>query len=311
MYRIAILLVLVFVKTAYADPEIQVLKFVKIETQGSIFLGDVAKYKDIDPEVISMLNKIEIASFAGNGHKIITGFQISKILRKAIPPFEEHLQKKILVKVPAIVKIEAQVFKIDPTTVALMIESEFKKICIDCTYQLSNIQIPQLNGVSKNSKWNLEYQGLKLPRGAFSIPLRISEKTYWVSGTVKIFKKVPVAARNLSIGERLSEGDFNFEIKDVTMIQDTTPTVEKLFGRQLSRGLLANEIIIHSALAKELAVKYGQSVKVLTDSDWVQITMHGVAQERGEIGDRIRVMNPTTKTMITAVIEAPGVVRVE
>ncbi|OQW50374.1 MAG: hypothetical protein A4S09_00855 [Proteobacteria bacterium SG_bin7] len=296
---------------ALAEPAIHLRKFSKIETTGAVLLRDVAEITDLDDNANTEVGKIEITEIPGNATRNLTGFQISKILRRYLPGIEEKLGQKITVVVPPVVRIQNKIFRLDSEAVTLKIEGEFKKICNECEYRLSNLVIPDIHNIHSGANWSLEYQGVKLPRGNFSIPLRVENKTIWISGSVKVMKKVPVAIRNLNIGERISEVDFKYELKDITQASDGFPESTKLIGRQISRGVSANDSISYSNLAKEVAVRFGQPVKIVNKNEWLEITMNGIAQEKGDVGDRIKVLNPSTKTILSAVIEAPSIVRIQ
>lgn len=312
IFRIILAVSLILtLRAAQAEPAIHVRKLSKVETTKAVLLSDIAEISDLDDNAMAEVGKIEIAEIPNNATRNLTGFQISKILRKYLPNIEEKLGQRITTVVPPLVRIQNRIFKLDAEVVAQKIDSEFKKICIDCEFKITNLVIPELHNINSNATWSLEYQGAKLPRGNFSVPLRIESKTIWVTGNAKVLKKVPVAVRNLNIGERISESDFKIELKDVTQANDGFPESSKLIGRQVSRGVPVNELITYANLAKEIAVKFGQPVKVLSTNEWLEITMNGVAQEKGDVGDRIKILNPSTKATISAVIEAPGIVRIQ
>lgn len=307
------LLLFFFASLSFANPEISVRRSSKVESQGTIQLGDIAEINNLDGEnqenIKSEISRIEIIELPQNAIRNLTGFQISKILRKHLPALEEKLGEKIKTTVPPIVRIQNQAFKLNVDAVGLKIESDLKKLCSDCEFKFAKLTLPDLNGVGVNGSWSVEYQGSKLPRGNFNIPLRADNKTFWVTGTVKALKSVPVAVRNLSLGERVSEADFKMELRDITLANDGFP--ERLIGRQIGRAVPANEMITYANLAKEIAVKYGQAVKIVSENEWLQISMNGIAQEKGDIGDRIKVLNPSTKAVLSAVIESSGTVRVQ
>lgn len=304
-----VLLSLIFLgSAANANPEINVRRSSKVESRGVITLGDIA---DISEDVKADVEKIEIVELPANAIRNLTGFQISKILRKYLPSVETKIGEKIKTTVPPVVRVQNQAFKLSQETVAVKIEAELKKLCSDCEFTFGKINLPDLHGVSINAAWAIEYSAPRLPRGNFNLPLKIDGRTFWITGDVKVMRQAPVAIRNLNIGERLNETDFKVELRDVTFANDGLPENTKLIGRQISRGVSVNELITYANLAKEIAVKYGQSVKVLSENEWLQVSMNGIAQEKGDVGDRIKVLNPTTKTVLSAVIESPGIVRIQ
>jgi flagella basal body P-ring formation protein FlgA len=300
-----------FSSLVLAEPAVHVRRTSKVETSKSVLLKDIAEITDLDDNATLEVGKIEILELPNNATRNLTGFQITKILRRYLPAIEERLGSKIQTIVPPMVRIQNRIFKLDIETVTQKIDGEFKKLCADCEFKISNLMVPELANVNAGANWSLEYQGAKLPRGNFSVPLRIESKTVWITGNVRVMRQVPVAVRNLNIGERITEADFKSDLKDVTMANDGFPDATKLIGRQVGRGVSVNEPITFANLAREYHVKFGQAVKILSENEWLQISMNGIAQEKGEIGDRIRVQNPSTKSILSAVVEAPGVVRIQ
>ncbi len=302
---------LLFSLSALANPEIQVQRTSKLEVQEGVKLKDIALISGLDEEHLQRIGNIEIIQIPTNATRNLTGFQISKILRKSLIAVENEIGEKIKVTVPPVVRIQNMAFKLDEENVKQKIVAEFKKLCGECEFKFSRFNLPQFNGVGGDAAWMVDFPGGKLPRGNFSISLRVGEKLFSVNGEVKILKHVPVALRNINIGERLAENDFNFELRDITLLNDGIPERKNLLGRQISRGVPVNEPITYGNLAKELPVKAGQAVRIISENEWLQITLNGIAQERGEVGDRIRILNPNTKAILSAIVEAPGVVRIQ
>jgi len=63
-------------------------------------------------------------------------------------------------------------------------------------------------------------------------------------------------------------------------------------------------------LQREFAVKSGEIVKVTAgSSDW-EVTIDGIAQASGYIGDTVNVKIPRTQKLVSGLLTAKGVVEV-
>lgn len=60
------------------------------------------------------------------------------------------------------------------------------------------------------------------------------------------------------------------------------------------------------AMSGPIAVKRSQMVSVTWTQNGLSLTMSGVAQKDGGIGDVVQIQNPTSKKLIDAVITGPG-----
>ncbi len=311
--RVLFILVLIFAVNAFAEPTIKVQSPVKVENSRKILLKNIAEISDLEENLATDLGNTEILTVSGNGQKLISGAQISKSLRKVIQKIEANIDQKIKLIVPDKVAIKVQLFNIDEMAVSEKVTQLYKQLCGICEIKISDVRLPLISKASDSAEWSVSLVMQQLPRGSFSLPLKVSdrgvERTFWVTGKIQIFKQVPVALHQLNLGERINEQDFEVKSRDVTMAIDNAVDATKAVGKLLGRGINANEVIWQNAIAKEIAVKPGQAVKVLSENEWMQISLNGVAQERGEIGDRVKILNPSTKSVITAVVEGPGIAR--
>jgi len=298
-------------------PEISVNKRINVKSQSRIYLGNGVTLKNIDAEKAQELQKIDLGPAPGVGQTIkLKGSVLTRMIRKQVAALEKKWSQKISLIVPSLVDVYRSKYAFDEEDLKATIVQKYSQICQDCEFQISGIQIPWIADVEADAKWSLEHIGQTLPRGSFSLPLKIASlqglpKIYWVSGKIQVLRNVPVASRALNIGERLQVGDYQNQKREVTFADDGVTDFNSLIGKKVSRGLRVNDIIWRRDLVKEIAIKQGQAVKIVNETDYYDITLRGVAQEQGEVGDTIRVINPTTQTIIFAVVKEPGVVKVQ
>ena len=159
----------------------------------------------------------------------------------------------------------------------------------------------------------------EIPKGSFSLPLEVknedgSRRTFWVSGQVAVMRNVPVLVRAVEIGEKLRAEDFIHELRDVTFSTDAAPTRADIDASVTARSMPAGQILWRNGLKREVAVKNGEIVKVVTGGEsesatW-QITIDGVAQGPGYIGDMVKVKISKTQKLVSGVLKEKGVVEV-
>jgi len=154
------------------------------------------------------------------------------------------------------------------------------------------------------------------PKGSFNIQARVTipnvtEQIFWVTGQVRTFEDVPVAKRQMSVGERLFAEDFEIRKTDITHAQDTWPTQKEWTGRQLGQGLKAGDVLYNSKLSKDLAVKRGDLIKVIGLGDGYEVLMSGIAKKQAMIGEAIEVENLESKKTLVGKVSAHGEVTVD
>ncbi len=316
MYVFIVLFLLANVTHASDMPEISVNKRINVKAQPRIILGAGLVLKNIDGSQAEEILKLDLGAAPGVGQTIkFKGAVLTRMIRKHVAVLEAKLEQKITLNIPNVVEVYRSKFAFDEAELKAAIVEKYSQICRDCEFQISGLQIPWIADVEPDAKWSLDSTSQTLPRGSFSLPLRIetqgAPKIYWVGGKIQVLRSVPVAARALNIGERLQAGDYQNQKREVTFADDGVTDINALVGKKISRGLRVNDIIWRRDLVKEIAIKQGQAVRIVNETDYYDITLRGVAQEQGEVGDTIRVINPTTQTIIFAVVKEPGVVKVQ
>jgi flagella basal body P-ring formation protein FlgA len=183
-----------------------------------------------------------------------------------------------------------------------LIKKENQKFCADCSFDFEHFSLPKVK-YDKISRWTIE-KPKELIKGSFRLALKVQRheeqrpQTYYVTGRLSSYKKLPIARRNLSRGARIMKDDVIFEKRPWNFARKDIPTEKELFGGKLKRMALSGGVIWLSNIEKEKAIERGQLVDlVVKKSDW-EIRMKGVAQESGMVGDTVSVLNRKSKKVV-------------
>lgn len=134
-----------------------------------------------------------------------------------------------------------------------------------------------------------------------------------VSATVQIeaTADVLVAARDLTAQDKLAESDFRIDTRPLEKpLQNYLRDPLKLRGALLLKNLAAGTELTTDVIAAGIAVKNGDSVRILGQSGKIQISVAGEARAAGRIGDRIAVKNLASNAVLQATIVDEGLVKI-
>jgi flagella basal body P-ring formation protein FlgA len=224
-----------------------------------------------------------------------------------------QIYKDLVIKHPSVADENPKLTvpqKIEIKKVAGFSEEQFKRKllnylysqCANCEITLNPIKIP---AVPKNGV--VAWSDIKL---AASILVPVSE--HFVAVTAKIKKNVIVAKRNMMFNERISEEDFENKFMDVTFAKEEPLTIEELKSYQkTARPVMKGKAVFPSDLKREPAAERGKTVKIIIGDSDFEVTLAGVAEETGHVGDTIKVKNSENKKIFSAVIVDKGVVRIQ
>jgi flagella basal body P-ring formation protein FlgA len=84
----------------------------------------------------------------------------------------------------------------------------------------------------------------------------------------------------------------------------------KAIGMQLRRQVAAGQSLATADLTRPAMVQRGAMVQMRLQSPGLSLSGQGVALDSGASGERIRVLNPTSRAVLEAEVIAPGQVRV-
>jgi flagella basal body P-ring formation protein FlgA len=306
-----------FVVRADDAPVIQVRSVVEVDGRHpQIVLGDVMIAREVSPSTIEALSSIRLADTPRPGEsRVFSSLAIEQIFRQRLREISSSEAAQISLRIPTRVTVVRKSFRLNAADVEAALLEQLKGFCVDCVFEIGKLSLPALpTNIPLGSTWAVHLRH-ELPRGNFSIPLEVvnedsSKRTYWITGILSINKKVPVAARAFSPGERIAAQDFTIQFRDVTFATDVSPGEPEMNTSVTARGIAAGEIIWRSAIRKENAVKYGDMVRVSAGADGWQISVDGVAQGAGSIGDVVNVKVNRTQKLISGTVIDKGMIEV-
>lgn len=309
------------------EPSIHVKSVVEIEgKKDSITLGDLIVAHGLKASAVNSLLGVRLAdaphpgesrSFSDVGLTETIRAQLRLIAQNDSDPESAALVGRVEVRVPSRVTVIRKIFKLTPSGVETELRAQWQKqkLCDDCQVEILGLSIPLIDvKANADASWKLRV-GTEMPKGSFSVPLDVTNskgrtQTFWVTGTAVVKRRVPVASRALMMGEKISLQDFTIQTKDVTFSHDVAASEADITSSVVGRSLSAGQIITRSALRRELAVKHGDTVKLVAGNDDWQISIDGVVQASGYIGDLIRVKIPRTQKVVTGMLKDNRIVEV-
>jgi len=141
-------------------------------------------------------------------------------------------------------------------------------------------------------------------QGMEPINLRLSGK---VDDTIEL----PVTTERLPAGTVLRADDVHMARVRVSLVHgEVVRRAGDAVGLQLRHQLAAGLPLMKTELSRPSLVEKGARVLMQFDSPGISLTGEGQALESGAIGERIRVLNPTSRAVVEGEVTGPDRVRV-
>jgi len=132
-----------------------------------------------------------------------------------------------------------------------------------------------------------------------------------IDGRVDDTIEVPVAATRLLAGGLLRPDDVRMARVRTTVIRgDVLRNPSDAVGMQTKRQIGSGQPLFTNELTHPSIVVKGATVLMVLDSPGIALTGQGQAMEAGAIGERIRVLNPSSHAVVEAEVIGPDRVRV-
>jgi len=308
LFALLKLYVAIFASSAVADIFVRVRPHVFAPADSEVKLSQLVESQGLSSEFQSKLESIAVSVAPADGERqSIHDVTITPLLRPLIQKERLRFKESIHLVVPKVISVTTSRGDINVEFVRDELMQAWKSLCVGCQLEVTGLSVPRLTQVRD---WSLNLKS-DLPRGGFSLPVNVikedgSSSVGWVSGTLKIKRKVPVATRILAMNERVSIKDFNWEYRDTSYAIDGIPTAEDLAGRKLRQGLRVSDILWKSMLERERAVRRGDMVQIRSASGAWEVTMNAVAQEDGFVGDVINLKNAKSNAVLMGQVTGQG-----
>ncbi len=174
MIKFIILVSFLWSSQVLASPQISINKKNQIKSTSRIHLKDIATFKNIEGQKAEMFSNIDLGQAPAVGQTLkISGAQLTKQLRKHLAKYESEWKEKVALSVPSQIEIYRSKMQIDESALKKEIADIYAKICGDCEFQISGLQIPWIADADNDSQWRIEANPTALPRGSFSLPFKV------------------------------------------------------------------------------------------------------------------------------------------
>jgi flagella basal body P-ring formation protein FlgA len=238
--------------------------------------------------------------------------ELSKMLRTAL---KENSNKHVQFQLPEELKVEPAPQKLLESRLVTDLIKSLQKNC-DCRVELSKLHLQWPESITPQTTWSWE----TLPsaddlRGSLFVGLDIHVGTQhhrrWVQAQTRVLRRVPVATRSINYGEKFTEENVREDWRDVSYSRAESMTPEEMAGYSSNRMIPLGQVIQRRDLVMPKVVKFGDTVRVYKSTGPLEVTVTGVAQQAGAIGDMIKVKIAPTDKLVSAQIVESGKVRIQ
>lgn len=119
---------------------------------------------------------------------------------------------------------------------------------------------------------------------------------------VRVWSKVPVLTKDKPVHSVLHKDDFAYQERDISRINSLPVKPKVLMGKRLNQALNKGSIILNRHIEAIPAVVKGKDVKVHASSGSVALQITGIAMEDGDLGNWVKVKNPSSGEVFQAYV---------
>ncbi|HFE36905.1 MAG TPA: flagellar basal body P-ring formation protein FlgA [Gammaproteobacteria bacterium] len=133
----------------------------------------------------------------------------------------------------------------------------------------------------------------------------------YVPVKIQRFAKVYVAAQPIAKGEQITPADIQQVSQDVSTLRGRYyKTKQEIMGKIAKRSIRLGAVFNPRYLGLPIVVKKGDKVDIVAETQGIRIRMAGKAINAGAKGQQISVKNLSSKRIIQAIVQNPGLVKV-
>ena len=132
-----------------------------------------------------------------------------------------------------------------------------------------------------------------------------------LSGQLQEMVELPVLVHRLPVGSVLQPGDLQIaRLRAGALRDETVRHIADAMGQALKRPAMAGQPLTTADLMRPALVQKGARVILELSVPGLTLSDQGVAQDSGGAGDRIRVLNATSRAVLEVEVIGPDRVRV-
>lgn len=301
--------IILWASLGWARPEVIFPSEAEVSNTEVISVFQVAELKEISGIAFSEIARLPLVEKTeGRDSVTLRRDEVSKKLRELVK--NSDVLKKInpAFHIPEEIVIRIRRESLSKVEIERAVENLVGSQCAPCLLKMSLNALPLMKGPVWNIDWDQE-----IKPGSLMIPVREAGQfsNKWITGTLRVRKKVPVARRLIRFGERLQAEDLEIAESDITFQKEEAPELSQVVGLVAGRTLSPRTPVQLSDLKREPATRRGQMVKALVGEDGLEISINASSEENGFIGDTIKIKNPDTQKTMSATVIDKGVVKVQ
>ena len=131
------------------------------------------------------------------------------------------------------------------------------------------------------------------------------------AGKAEIFVLIPVAARDLKVGQIITPDDVLTKRVSRETARDADPEGKAgLIGKEVKKSVRSGQQITQKDVRAQVMVAKGKIVTLNFTKGGIMLGAQGKALENGGLGDTVRVMNTQSKTVVQGTVTGPETVSV-
>jgi len=125
----------------------------------------------------------------------------------------------------------------------------------------------------------------------------------WIIADLTVEKKVALANRTISKDEMIGENDIRWEEREITpFIKNAVFNKAQIIGRRAGRTIMTNTVITANNLESKYLVRRGMLSSLIVNYKSIRAVADVIPLSNGKYGDFVKVMNKSTKKILTALV---------
>lgn len=133
----------------------------------------------------------------------------------------------------------------------------------------------------------------------------------YIPVSIKRFANVLVATQHLQRGRTLTAQDFEASELELTQLMSGYFLANTdIVGMQTTRPVRAGTVYSRNSIRNPDVVKKGEHIIIVANQVSFTVRMKGEALSDGQLGERIKVRNSSSKRTVEAIVISPGIVEV-
>lgn len=131
------------------------------------------------------------------------------------------------------------------------------------------------------------------------------------TASIRAYDSVVMSRNALAKGAELKEDDVYVAAMDINRIpRNAVRDPDRLMSKYLARSVLPNMALTDDVVEDAPRVKAGQKVLLVVQSAGFTIRTSGQMKQSGSVGEYVKVLNPSSKKVLTGLLMDPETVKV-